>query len=131
MLSRLSRARLCATPWTVARQAPLSMGFSRQECWSGLLPILFKKKKKNPEGSFSENQNNDLLFKNSCKTKPLFQGARKFASISVSLQKSITHRPVSASRCASGKSLSVCKREHDCVSGRLWRRVIMVTRVGR
>ena len=28
--------RLCATPQTVARQAPLSMGFSRQECWSGL-----------------------------------------------------------------------------------------------
>ena len=26
-----------ATPWTVARQAPLSMGFSRQEYWSGLL----------------------------------------------------------------------------------------------
>ena len=25
-----------AAPWTVARQAPLSMGFSRQECWSGL-----------------------------------------------------------------------------------------------
>ena len=24
------------TPWTVACQAPLSMGFSRQECWSGL-----------------------------------------------------------------------------------------------
>ena len=24
------------TPWTVAYQAPLSMGFSRQECWSGL-----------------------------------------------------------------------------------------------
>ena len=24
------------TPWTVARQAPLSMGFSRQGCWSGL-----------------------------------------------------------------------------------------------
>ena len=24
------------TPWTVALQAPLSMGFSRQECWSGL-----------------------------------------------------------------------------------------------
>ena len=29
--------RLFATPWTVARQAPLSMGFSRQEYWSGLL----------------------------------------------------------------------------------------------
>ena len=25
-----------ATPWTVAHQAPLSMGFSRQEYWSGL-----------------------------------------------------------------------------------------------
>ena len=35
VLIRLSRARLCATPWTVARQAPLSMGFSRQESWSG------------------------------------------------------------------------------------------------
>ena len=32
----LSRVRLCATPWTVARQAPPSMGFSRQEYWSGL-----------------------------------------------------------------------------------------------
>ena len=32
----LSRARLFATPWTVAYQAPLSMGFSRQEYWSGL-----------------------------------------------------------------------------------------------
>ena len=32
----LSRVRLCATPWTVARQAPLSMGFSRQESWGGL-----------------------------------------------------------------------------------------------
>ena len=32
----LSRVRLFATPWTVTYQAPLSMGFSRQECWSGL-----------------------------------------------------------------------------------------------
>ena len=32
----LSRVRLFATPWTVAYQAPLSMGFSKQECWSGL-----------------------------------------------------------------------------------------------
>ena len=30
------RVRLCATPWTVALQAPLSVGFSRQEYWSGL-----------------------------------------------------------------------------------------------
>ena len=31
-----SCVQLFATPWTVARQAPLSMGFSRQEYWSGL-----------------------------------------------------------------------------------------------
>ena len=29
--SRFSRVRLCATPWTVARLAPLSVEFSRQE----------------------------------------------------------------------------------------------------
>ena len=32
----LSRVQLIMTPWTVAHQAPLSTGFSRQECWSGL-----------------------------------------------------------------------------------------------
>ena len=32
----LSRAWLLATPWTVAYQAPPSMGFSRQEYWSGV-----------------------------------------------------------------------------------------------
>ena len=32
----LGRVRLFATPWTVAYQAFLSMGFSRQEYWSGL-----------------------------------------------------------------------------------------------
>ena len=36
MLSRYSRVCLFATPWTLARQAPLLMGFSRQEYWSGL-----------------------------------------------------------------------------------------------
>ena len=37
----LSRVRLLATPWTAAYQAPLSMGFSRQEYWSGVpLPSL-------------------------------------------------------------------------------------------
>ena len=35
-LSAFSRVRLFATPWTVAGQAPLSMGFSRQEDWGGL-----------------------------------------------------------------------------------------------
>ena len=37
----LSRVWLFVTPWTVARLAPLSMGFSRQECWSGL-PFLLQ-----------------------------------------------------------------------------------------
>ena len=32
----LSRVQLFATPWTVTYQATLTMGFSRQECWSGL-----------------------------------------------------------------------------------------------
>ena len=32
----LSRVRLFSTPWTVAHQAPVSVGFSRQEYWSGL-----------------------------------------------------------------------------------------------
>ena len=36
LLSRLSRVRLCVTPWTAAHQAPPSLGFSRQEHWSGL-----------------------------------------------------------------------------------------------
>ena len=36
MLGRFSCVGLFVTPWTVAHQAPLSMGFSRQEYWSGL-----------------------------------------------------------------------------------------------
>ena len=35
-VNSLSRVRLFATPWTVAYEASQSMGFSRQECWSGL-----------------------------------------------------------------------------------------------
>jgi len=49
--SHFSCVRLCATPWTAAHQAPMSMGFSRQEYWSGLpfpspalLPYLPKNK---------------------------------------------------------------------------------------
>ena len=36
LLSHFSRVRLCVTPWTAAHQASPSMGFSRQEHWSGL-----------------------------------------------------------------------------------------------
>ena len=36
LLSRFSRVQLCTTAWSAAYQAPLPMGFSRQEYWSGL-----------------------------------------------------------------------------------------------
>ena len=49
VLSCFSHVQLFVTPWTLARQAPLSMAFSRQEYWSGLpcsplfgFPILSK-----------------------------------------------------------------------------------------
>ena len=59
VLSHLSRVRLFVTLWTVAPQAPLSMGFSRQEYWSGV-PFPF------PGNSFSrifptQNSNPHLL----------------------------------------------------------------------
>ena len=36
LLSRMSHVQLCVTPLTAAYQAPRSLGFSRQEHWSGL-----------------------------------------------------------------------------------------------
>ena len=36
LLSRFSHVQLFETPWIVARQAPLSMGFSKQEYWNEL-----------------------------------------------------------------------------------------------
>ena len=36
LLSRFSRVQLCVTPEMAAHQAPPSLGFSRQEHWSGL-----------------------------------------------------------------------------------------------
>ena len=38
LLSHFSRVQFCVTPWTAAHQAPPSMGFSRQEYWSGVSP---------------------------------------------------------------------------------------------
>ena len=44
-VTSLSRVQLFVTPWTAAHQAPPSMGFSRQECWSGTpLPSLWRSK---------------------------------------------------------------------------------------
>ena len=57
LLSRFSRVRLLATPWTAAHQAPPSVGSSRQECWSGVpLP--------SPSGAERDNASN-LSFLNS------------------------------------------------------------------
>ena len=36
LISHFSHVQLFATPWTSAYQAPLSMGFARQEYWSGM-----------------------------------------------------------------------------------------------
>ena len=41
LLSHFSRVQLLATPWTAAHQAPPSMGFSRQECWSGVQAVFW------------------------------------------------------------------------------------------
>ena len=49
----LSHVQLFATPWTVAHQAALSMGFSRQEYWTGLLF--------SPPGIFLTQESNSCL----------------------------------------------------------------------
>ena len=43
LLSHFSRVRLCAAQWTAAHQAPPSLGFSRQEHWSGFLNASVRK----------------------------------------------------------------------------------------
>ena len=54
----LSRVRLLAIPWSAAYQAPSSMGFSRQEYWSGV-PL--------PSLSFSVDLSNSLLLRSNIK----------------------------------------------------------------
>ena len=62
ILSCFSCVRLFATPWTVAHQAPLSMGFSRQEYWSGLLFPPPGKELTSPAGGFFFNYWEDSNF---------------------------------------------------------------------
>ena len=91
----LSRVQLSATPWTAAHQAPLSMGFSRQEYWSGVpVPYLegngrthlkwWKRKTYNPDyctqqGSHSKKKEKSKALQtsksseNSTTTKPALQ----------------------------------------------------------
>ena len=61
----LSRVWLCATPWAVAHQAPPSMGFSRQEYWSGVplpSPILLLVISKTQNFAILENLSHDNDF---------------------------------------------------------------------
>ena len=53
LLSRFSRVRLCVTPQTAAHQAPPSLGFSRQEHWSGL-PFLLQCRKVKSESEVAQ-----------------------------------------------------------------------------
>ena len=64
----LSRVRLLATPWAAAHQAPPSMGFSRQEYWSGVpLPSPYFQWQSFPNWLFLPNLNNNKIHKgNSC-----------------------------------------------------------------
>ena len=55
----LSRVRLLATPWTAAHQAPPPMGFSRQECWSGV-PLPSPIMGVDPPKMVEENTNNNI-----------------------------------------------------------------------
>ena len=53
LLSHFSHVRLCATPQTAAHQAPQSLGFSRQEHWSGLpfpSPVHEREKRRGRKG---------------------------------------------------------------------------------
>ena len=47
MRSQSLQSCLFAVPWTVSRQAPLPMEFSRQEYWSGLLVSIFLTQRSN------------------------------------------------------------------------------------
>ena len=60
----LSRVRLFVTPWTAAHQAPLSVGFSRQEYWSGVplpSPLLTRDLSLSTSRRRAESQSHPLL----------------------------------------------------------------------
>ena len=69
----LSRVWLLPTPWTAAYQAPPSMGFSRQEYWSGLPPLghksgIFRREKKGNTYATSTHFPCSLQNRSNCKT---------------------------------------------------------------
>ena len=68
MLDHFSRDHLFAAQWTVARRAPLSMGFSRQEGWSVLL--LCQPKRAQCQ-KFSYSGEEEVLLRFRCSQPPL------------------------------------------------------------
>ena len=83
LLSHFSRVWLCATPKTAAHQAPPSLGFSRQEHWSGLLVVnnpLANAGEVRDTGSIpgsgtSPGEGNGNPFQYSCQENPMDRGA--------------------------------------------------------
>ena len=63
LLSRFCHDRLCVTPWTAAHQAPLPMGLSRQESWSGLISLksMILQFKKNNKMKYEAQKTSSLL----------------------------------------------------------------------
>ena len=65
-MKSLSCVRLLATPWTAAFQAPLSMGFSRQEYWSGVAnkmkPYYIEKQPSSCLDVYFSNRSNNISF---------------------------------------------------------------------
>ena len=71
VVSLLSHVQLFATPWTVARQAPLSTGFSRQEYWSELPSSpSYNSSASSPSGSSSSKQESFVIHPNLSPSAP-------------------------------------------------------------
>ena len=77
--SEVARVRLLATPWTAAYQAPLSMGFSREEYWSGVpLPFNISDTCLFCCGVFHIYPGLMLSLLNKHKMLPIFQGSLRY-----------------------------------------------------
>ena len=73
----LSRARLLATPWTAAYQAPLSMGNSKQEYWNGQALVMKRILLLEDRVSMSEEQNHSLMRTRDWPSETMCQGIQR------------------------------------------------------
>ena len=103
-----SRVRLFATPWTVAFQAPLLMGFPRQEYWRGL-PFL-------PPGDLHDPGIDKCSMRESSQThlKTLVRGKTVFRETGVWCPKCWKPLPLMTSRCL---KTGMTALGYECVSG--------------